>query len=287
IYSEVAYLEDIFDAFGYGNPDLTGIRNFIAWHYHQGGQLQNVLILGKATFDYKGILGGRPKLVPIYTSRNSLNPLTTFSSDDYFSLLEFGQGKWEESREGDELMQIGVGRLPVINAQEAKIVVDKIIAYESNPKPGEWKKTVTFFADDGDNNIHLRDSESHSNFLNSNHKEYKQEKLYLDKFQQEKLEEVQSSMQAKAALEETLEKGTLIVNYIGHGNETTLTAEEVFLTSDIPNWAKQEKLALWVTATCEFGRHDSPFIRSAAEELLIAPNKGAIGLLTTGRPVFS
>jgi hypothetical protein len=59
------------------------------------------------------------------------------------------------------------------------------------------------------------------------------------------------------------------------------------LVSDIQNWANQEKLALWVTATCEFGRHDSPFIRSAAEELLIIPNKGAIGLLTTGRPVFS
>ena len=42
-----------------------------------------------------------------------------------------------------------------------------------------------------------------------------------------------------------------------------------------------------MTATCEFGRNDSPFMRSAAEELLIAPNKGAIGLLTTGRPVFS
>ena len=286
-YSEVAYLNDIYDAFGYGNSDLNAIRNFIAWHFHQGKRLQNVLILGKGTFDYKGILGGRPNLVPIYTSRNSLNPLTSFSSDDYFSLLEFGQGEWDESPEGDEKMQIGVGRLPVINAQEAKIVVDKIIAYETNPKTGDWKKTVTFFADDADNNIHLRDSESHSTFLNQNHKEYKQVKLYLDRFVQEKTGEQQSSPQAKTALEETLEQGTLLLNYIGHGNETTLTAEEVFLTSDISNWAEQDQLALWMTATCEFGRHDSPFLRSAAEELLIAPKKGAIGLLSTGRPVFS
>ncbi len=287
IYSEVAYLDEICDAFGYGNPDLNAIRNFLAWQYHQGGKLQNVLILGKGTFDYKGILGGRPNLVPIYTSRNSLNPLTTFSSDDYFSLLEFGQGEWEESREGDESIQIGVGRLPVINAQEGKIVVDKIINYESNPKAGDWKQTVTFFADDGDNNIHMRDSEAHSNFLNDNHKEYKQVKLYLDRFEQEKSGERQSSPQGKTALEETLEYGTLLLNYIGHGNETTLTAEEVFLVSDIANWADQDQLALWMTATCEFGRHDNPFLRSAAEELLIAPNKGAIGLLSTGRPVFS
>tara|TARA_R110002020_G_scaffold97701_16_gene233059 strand:+ start:1284 stop:4538 length:3255 start_codon:yes stop_codon:yes gene_type:complete len=287
IYAQVAYLEDIYDAFGYGNSDLTAIRNYLAWQYYAGGKLQNVLILGKGTFDYKEILGGRPNLVPIYTSRNSLNPLTTFSSDDYFSLLEFGQGEWEETREGDELMQIGVGRLPVISATEARLVVDKIIAYESNPKPGDWKKTVTFFADDGDNNIHLRDSESHASFLNEKHQDFKQVKLYLDRFKQENTGERQSSAEAKNALEETLEKGTLLLNYIGHGNETTLTAEEVFMTSDIANWANQDQLALWMTATCEFGRHDSPFLRSAAEELLIAPNKGAIGLLTTGRPVFS
>ncbi|MEB2776038.1 type IX secretion system sortase PorU [Algoriphagus sp. D3-2-R+10] len=287
IYAEVVYLEDIYDSFGYGNPDLNAIRNLIAWHYHQGGKLQNVLILGKGTFDYKGILGGRPNLAPIYTSRNSLNPLTTFSSDDYFSLLEFGQGEWEESREGDEEMQIGVGRLPVINPQEAKIVVDKIIDYESNPKAGDWKKTVTFFADDGDNNIHLRDSETHAAFLSENHKEYKQVKLYLDRFDQEKSGDSQSSQKAKTALKEVLDSGTLLLNYIGHGNETTLTAEEVFMTSDIANWANQDQLPLWITATCEFGRHDSPFLRSAAEELLISPSKGAIGLLSTGRPVFS
>lgn len=287
IYTEVALLPDIFDAFGYGNPDLNAIRNFIAWHYHEGKKLKNVLILGKGTFDYKSKLGGRPNLVPIYTSRNSLNPLTTFSSDDYYGLINWGQGEWVESREGDEIMQIGVGRLPVINSQEALIVVDKIIQYETNPKPGNWKRSVTLVADDADNNIHLRDSEVHAKNLKSNHAEFLQNKLYLDRFEQVKEGTTQSSPEAKSALEKTLEEGTLLLNYVGHGNETTLTAEEVFLVSDIPNWANQEQLALWMTATCEFGRHDSPFIRSAAEELLIVPNKGAIGLLTTGRPVFS
>lgn len=287
IYAEVALLPNIYDAFGYGNPDLNAIRNFIAYHFHQGKTLKNVLILGKGTFDYKGKLGGRPNLVPIYTSRNSLNPMTTFSSDDYYGLVNWGQGEWEESREGDELMQIGVGRLPVINGREALIVVDKIIQYEADPNPGDWKHSVTLFADDADNNIHFRDSEVHADYLKANHSEFLQKKLYLDRFEQLGNGSTQSSPEAKSALEKTLEEGTLLVNYIGHGNETTLTAEEVFLVSDIPNWGNQKQLPLWMIATCEFGRHDSPFTRSAAEELLIASNKGAIGLLTTGRPVFS
>ncbi|MDF2157147.1 type IX secretion system sortase PorU [Algoriphagus sp. CAU 1675] len=287
IYAEVAYLDEIYDSFGYGNPDLVAIRNFIAWHFHQGAELKNVLLFGKGTFDYKGILGGRPNLVPIYTSRNSLNPLSTFSSDDFFALIDWGQGEWEESQDGDEEMQIGVGRIPVTTPQEAAIVVNKIIDYESVPNPGPWKKSITFVADDGDNNIHVRDAENHSDFLREAHPEFLQNKIYLDRYTQVSKNGLQSSPDAKKSLQEILENGTLLINYIGHGNETTLAAEEIFRIEDIPNWADQDKLALWVTATCEFGRHDSPYIRSAAEELLIAQNKGAIGLLTTGRPVFS
>lgn len=287
VHAEVAYVDDIYDSFGYGNPDVSAIRNFLAWQYHTGSKLKNVLLLGKGTFNYRKIDGGRPNLVPTYTSRNSLDPLRSFSSDDYYGLLDYGQGSWEETRGGDELMKIGVGRLPVITIKEASIVVDKIIQYETSPKQGDWKQKVSFLADDGDNNIHLKESEAHASYLNQNHQEIKIEKLYLDRFEQETSNGLQTSGPAKSALEKTLEEGTLLLNYIGHGNGTTLAAEEIFKVEDIQNWADQDQLALWITATCEFGRHDSPFSRSAAEELLIAENKGAIALLTTGRPVFS
>lgn len=283
----VATTEEIYQAFGYGNPDLTAIRDFIAYTYHGDKTLKNILILGKGTFDAKSKLGGRPNLVPIYSSRESLNPLTTFSSDDYLGLIDWGQGIWEESREGDEVMQIGVGRLPAINFAEANEMIDKIIRYESNPVRSPKSATVTFLADDADNNIHVRDAEAHAAYLTENHPDFLLNKLYLDRFEQEKAGNSQRSPQAKAALKKTVDEGTLILNYIGHGNETTLTAEEIFRVSDLADWARQEELALWVTATCEFGRHDSPFIRSAAEELLFAKNKGAVALLTTGRPVFS
>jgi hypothetical protein len=278
---------EIYESFGYGNPDVTAIRNFIADAYHSDENLKNVLILGKGTFDYKGKLGGRPNLVPIYTSRESLNPLTSFSSDDYLGLVDFGQGQWEESREGDELLRIGIGRLPAINFEEANEMVEKIIRYETNPIRTPEASTVTFLVDDGDNNIHVRDAESHSVFLTEQQPDFLQNKLYLDRFEQEKSGTNQRSPQAQSALQQTLDDGTLLLNFIGHGNETTLTAEEVFRVEDLADWGRQKQLALWITATCEFGRHDSPFMRSAAEELLSAKEKGAVALLTTGRPVFS
>ncbi len=283
---EVIDIDQVLQISSYGNRDVNGIRNFIAGRY-QSGRLKNVLFFGKGTFDSKERLGGRPNLIPTYSSRESLNPLSTFSSDDFFALIEFGQGNWEESNEGDELMQIGVGRIPVINSSEAENVVNKIINYETNLSPGDWKRTLAFFVDDADNNIHVRDAEAHSSYLYSNHRSYFQDKLYLDRYPQFSTGSNQESPDARDALKETLDRGTLLLNYIGHGNETTLTAEEVFKIEDLRDWGEQERLALWVTATCEFGRHDSPFVRSAAEELLAAKNKGAIGLLTTGRPVFS
>ncbi|ERM84470.1 hypothetical protein P872_25270 [Rhodonellum psychrophilum GCM71 = DSM 17998] len=288
IQTKVVRLKEIYDGFGYGTKDVSAIRNFLAFHFHKEKQLKNVLFFGKGTFDYKTIVGGRPNLVPTYSSRNSLNPLTTYSSDDFFGFLDWGQGEWEESTSGDERLQIGVGRIPATNFAEATVMVDKLIAYENRVNTaGDWKRKIAFFADDADNNIHLNDAESHAAYLSENHPEFQIEKLYLDKFEQLRTSTRQFSPVAKAALSKTIEEGLLFLNYIGHGNETTLTAEQVFTVSDLANWPDNPLLPLFVTATCEFGRHDSPFVRSGAEELLFARKKGAIGLLTTGRPVFS
>ena len=286
IPTQVVLTSEIYDWMGYGNPDLSAIRNYIAQEYHQGKQLKNVLLLGKGTFDYKKKLGGRPNLVPIYTSRSSLDPLTTYSSDDYFGILDWGSGEWEESIAGDALLQIGVGRVPAITFAEAKSWLEKSTSYE---KQGDAfpSRTITFLADDGDNGVHMRDSEVHATYLEKNIPFYRSQKLYLDRFEQTKSGGRQESPAAKNAILESLNSGTLLLNYVGHGNETTLSAEEIFKVQDLENWPNQAQLPLWFTATCEFGRHDSPFIRSAAEELLFANSKGAIGLLATGRPVFS
>ncbi|MCC5938741.1 MAG: type IX secretion system sortase PorU [Lunatimonas sp.] len=288
ISAKAVSIDAIFDSFGYGNPDPSALRNFLANQYHRGKSLQNVLLLGKGTFDFKQILGGEPSLVPTYSSRNSLNPLTTYSSDDYFGFLTFGDGEWEESNAGDHLMNIGVGRIPATSLEDARHAVDKIVHYSSwSGTEGDWKRRVLLMADDGDNNIHVHDAEAHASFLFRNHPEFIVDKLYLDRFEQLNTGSAQESPAARAFLHEWLKESGLLINYIGHGNETTLTAEGLFRVTDIADMPVSNRLPVFVTATCEFGRHDSPMIQSAAERLLLTPRKGAIALLTTGRPVFS
>uniref|UniRef100_UPI0040476DA9 type IX secretion system sortase PorU n=1 Tax=Algoriphagus sp. TaxID=1872435 RepID=UPI0040476DA9 len=286
ISTQLIITSEIYDSHGYGNPDISAIRNFIAQEYHEGKQLKNVLILGKGTFDYKKKLGGRPNLIPIYTSRSSLDPLTTYSSDDYFGLVDWGLGNWEEDATGDATLRIGIGRIPAISYVEAKNWLEKTIAYEKQALVFP-SSSLTFLADDGDNGVHMRDSEVHAALMKEAHPFFKHHKLYLDRYEQINVGGAQESPEAKKAVVERISQGTLLLNYVGHGNETTLMAEEVVQAQDLQNWPQQTQLPLWFTATCEFGRHDSPFLRSAAEELLLAPAKGAIGLLATGRPVFS
>lgn len=284
IPTEVVQTQDIYNAFGYGNPDIGSIRNFLAYQWHRGKRLKNVLFFGKGSFDYKKKLGGRPNLVPTYSSRSSLNPLTTYGSDDFFGFLGMGKGEWEESEAGDHELDIGVGRIPAITTEEAAEAVDKIIRYQTE-SVGPWRRKLLFIADDGDENIHLRGAEQHAAFLYEHYPEVDVRKLYLDQFEQHPSEP--TLPEAKRSLAKELSEGLLLVNYTGHGNELTWAAEELFTVPDIDDWPESGRFPLFVTATCEFGRHDSPFLRSGAEELLFAHNKGAIAVLATGRPVFS
>ena len=93
--------------------------------------------------------------------------------------------------------------------------------------------------------------------------------------------------QASSALKTRIKNGTFTINYIGHGNERLWMQEEILTKSDIQSLTNRNKLPIFVTATCEFGRYDDPIRTSGAEDLLILEQGGAIALLTTSRPVFA
>ncbi|HNY21963.1 MAG TPA: C25 family cysteine peptidase, partial [Treponemataceae bacterium] len=82
-------------------------------------------------------------------------------------------------------MDIGVGRFPVYNQDQAKIAVDKAISYMNNAVKGSWKNQVVFLADDGDNNLHVKDCDSVAELTMRLHPELLVRKLYLDAYTQE------------------------------------------------------------------------------------------------------
>lgn len=285
----VVTTEQVYNEFSGGKTDITALRDFIRHQYQKGqGKLTNVLLFGKGTYDPKNILQQGNHLVPLYQSRESLHELFSFSSDDYLGFMDDDEGEWFESRMGDHAMDIGIGRIPAKNRREAGDVVNKIIFYDQDPeKLGNWRNKVVFVADDGDNNIHMRDAERLSNLVKTNFPGTLTEKVYLDNFTLETTQRGSAYPEAEIAIKNKIVEGALIVNYNGHGNFDKLADETIIDRTGIASWTNLSRLPFFVTATCEFGRHDMPGIISGGESLILLNRGGAIGLVTTSRPVFS
>ena len=287
----VVTTDEVYNEFSSGKPDVTAIRDFIKLLYDhgaEGSRLQNVLLFGKGSFDYKDRIERNTNFVPIYSSRNSLHPINSYSSDDYYGFLDDDEGEWIESYSGDHMMDVGIGRLPVKSLDEAKIVVDKLIRYATNPTSfGEWRNELFFIADDGDGNLHQRDADRLTVLVDTAHTQFNVNKIYIDAYEQVESSIGETAPEAHAELVRSIEKGGLIFNFTGHGSATRWTSETILNISVATELENENTLPLFVTATCEFGRHDNPKAISGAEYLLLNPKGGAIGLLTTARPVYS
>ncbi len=290
---QVVSTQEVFNEFASGKQDISAIRDFVKSLYdHNSTKLKYLLLFGDASFDYKkrlNVITDQTKeiLIPTYESRESLNPIYSFSSDDYFGFLSNNEGTWEENSGGNHTLEIGVGRLPVKSIQEAEDVVNKLIYYSSSKNTlGDWRSKVAFVADNGDGNIHQEDADFFAKKVNSQTTTFQDDKIFLDAYPLISLPEGQRSPKAKQAINQAFQNGVLVMNYNGHGAESGWTDEQIFTISDIVNLTNYNTMPLMLTATCQFGRFDDPNQVSGAELSLLNAKGGAIALLTTTRPVF-
>jgi hypothetical protein len=290
---QVVSTQEIYNEFSSGKQDISAIRDFVRFLYNRNPlKMKYLLLFGDASYDYKKRLNviteeTKQIFIPTYESRESLSPIYSFSSDDYFGFLEPNEGNWTENFSGNHTLEIGIGRLPVKSGQEAERVVDKLIYYSTNKKTmGDWRTKVGFVADNDDGNIHQEDADIFAKVLENQKNSYQSDKIYLDAFPLISLPEGQRSPQAKQAIKRAFQEGVLIMNYNGHGAETGWTDEQILTIGDVVNLTNINTLPLMLTATCQFGRFDDPFQVSGAELSLLNPVGGAIALLTTTRPVF-
>jgi hypothetical protein len=287
IPSRVVLIDEVFNEFSSGRQDVSAVRDF-ARHLYTNGRIKYLLLFGRGSYDYKNTITGNTNFVPIYESRNSLHPLDTYASDDYFGFLEDEEGDWLEVSGGNHTMDIGVGRLPVSTSKEAATVVNKLLNYSANENTiGDWKNNIVFVADDGDFNLHQRQADELTKYVDTTYSAFNPYKFYLDNFPQVSRPNGESAPLANAQLDETIKKGALIVNFTGHGGESGWMQEQVLDIVQIQSWDNYDKLPLFVTATCEFGRHDDPRRVSGGELVVTSEKGGGIAIVSTCRPVSS
>lgn len=294
----IATPAQIYNEFGSGKLDVSAIRDYVKmFHDRSNGEYPKyVLLFGDGSYDYKNVDEGGKNFVPTYQSRLGYSGANTFSSDDFYVLLDDNDGFWGEGSGIDDDNQIGkdnmdaaIGRFPVENAQEAEAVVDKVIHYVVDSENfGDWKNNILFVAD-------FKEGESfHMQFLDSFDPNIKLknpcmniEKIYLDNYPVQTTASGTRYPEAKNVMLDKFDKGSLIVNYGGHGGETAWSNSALLEITDIQNMDNANRLAAFMTATCEFGRFDLPEKRSGAEMLFLHPNAGAIAMFTTARLVYA
>jgi hypothetical protein len=291
----VVTVEQIYNEFSSGSPDISAIRDFLKVNYDRYSQLKYVLLWGDASYDYRGILYEKGNYVPVYEARNSIHKLLAFSSDDYFGFMDDDEGEWIESRSGDHDMELGIGRIPIQSNQAGEAVVKKIIRYQTNKLGfGKWRNNLLFIADDGQpedgngSNQHQEQANVLSEYVESERIELNVNKFYLDAYAQLQTgKKSESAIDASTKLMKIIDDGALMVNYTGHGNEGLLTQESIFNESLIAKMTNNIKLPFFVTATCQFGNYDNPGRVSGGEALVMLPQGGAVGMLTSTRPVIA
>ncbi|MHC1708585.1 MAG: type IX secretion system sortase PorU [Bacteroidales bacterium] len=289
---------EIFNEFSSGKQDISALRDFVRMIYQRspaGQELRYLLMFGDGSYDYKNRMPDNTNFVPTFQSYNSLRPTESYVTDDFFGLMDNNEGQ-----DAAGTLDLGVGRLPVVNAEEADDALYKIkrylglvpqtpgTNYASNiPRLGDWRNMICFVADDEDNNMHIDQAEDLSGYVDTAFRQYNIDKIYFDAYKQVSTPGGQRFPDVTSDVNKRMGKGALIVNYTGHGGETGWAHERVLEVTDINAWSNKWDLPVFVTATCEFSRFDDPERVSAGEYVFLNKEGGGISLFTTTRLSFS
>jgi hypothetical protein len=270
-------LSDIFDQFGWGLRDPTAIRDFLKYASDNWPTLpEYVLLVGDGDYDYKNRVSG--------PSGNWIPPHEdgTACSDDWYVYFSTSQHP-----------EMAMGRWPVTSVEETETVIQKVIQYESEPLYGPWRHRITLVADDeyaqdGVYNAmeenHSRDTEGIAEHDLPGH--FNLNKIYLIKYpvEWEAAAFGRQKPQATSDLLRSINDGTLIVNYIGHGNPHIWSHEAVFQDErDMPRIDNGNRLPFFLAATCSWGLFDDPIEQSFPEKLFVASGRGSIGTIAATR----
>jgi hypothetical protein len=297
----------IFNEFSSGMVDPVGIRDFCRMFYDRAGSDSSLfpkylLLFGDGSYDNKHRVGNNSNYITTFQSyftNHGLDILQTFTADDFFGMLDTN-----ESFNVSDQMDIGIGRFPVRSISEATAMVDKTISYyeqtfnadqsvcianggTERSNLGDWRNKILFVADDEDGNGYINNAQSLEDEIQSQDSVFMVDKLFIDAYQQVSTSSGNRYPVVEEQLRNKVQNGVLMVNYVGHGGETGWTEERILGVNTIQNWTNTDRLAVFVTATCEFARFDDPDRTSAGEMVVLNPNGGAVAALTTTRLTFS
>jgi hypothetical protein len=278
-------VNQIYNEFSGGLADISGIRDYLKYAFERWTpQPGFVLLLGEASFDYKGIVAKNTSLVPTWESPESFHIIDSYASDDFF--VRFNQ---------TTAPSLVLGRINAHSAREAQIVVDKIYRYEQASARDNWKMRVMFVGDDAwqpdggdtDGTLHSEQTEvlSSPSFTPD---ELEKKKVYLADYPSVNTAQGRRKPGAAQDIVTGINNGLLMVNFTGHGNSEVWTHERVFENgTTIPQLNNFNRLTFFFLGTCNFSVYDYPKSYTGSELLMNRAEGGAIAVVAANREVYA
>ena len=247
----VVPIGDIYDEFNYGEKAPLAIQEFLQTATNKWrNKPRYLLLVGDASVDPRDYLGmGNFDFVP--TAIIPTAELMT-ASDDWFS--DFNNSG---------LAQIPTGRLPVITAAQASLVVNKIVGYESSS--ANFSNQVLFVADEDDTESFTQETDSVQALLPSSLTPV----------------DILETLVGTAAPQEivsAINRGPLVVNYIGHGSEAQWSNADLFDVNAAAALTNGNKLPVFLMMACFNGFFDDVYQQSLAAAVLESANGGGVAV---------
>lgn len=245
----VVNVEDIYDEFSFGQKTPRAVKDFLAFAKGNWEPAPRfALLVGDASLDPKNYLGlGNSDFVPTKLFDAQLGET---ASDD-----------WLADFDGDGLVEMAVGRLPVRTAQEAALMVAKIIGYE----PSEAGEGILLVAD--------RNRGYDFATANDQLRSLIPAAVKIEEIRRGQVDDATT----KSQLLESLNRGPWIVNYTGHGS-VDLWAGSLLTSADARALSNGGRLSVVVTMTCLNGYFHDPALDGLAEALMKAERGGAVAV---------
>ncbi|MGA1794649.1 MAG: DUF2341 domain-containing protein [bacterium] len=269
----VVDVQDIYDEFGYGIPGPQAVRDFLKYAYTEwtAPAPTYVLLVGDSTYD--------PKTNWDWWSGADSTPYLPVYLTHTDHMGEAGTDEWFARVSGDDAVpDLYIGRLPATTADQAAIMVDKIVAYETTANTKTWEKNALLVADDQEEEyeaIFETTSENTASLIPEGLTTFKG---YLSDYY--------SADDLSTDIATQLNQGTLVVNYSGHGHIQYWATEKIFENTDVASLANSGQLPFVVAMTCLAGNFTYPETwnnPSLAEALLRSTANGAVAaLMPTG-----
>ena len=300
--TSVVRVEDIYRQFSSGRMSPTAIRDFLRWAYNGWGsatrapsQLKYVLLYGDGHYDYRNIRAqfkksSPPNLIPPYEFFNDDSEVE-IASEEFFGALDSN-----DNDPTNVALDIAIGRLPIQNVDQAAGYLQKVKDFEDPEKAGEWRGRIVMAADDANqrgnppNNLdpittgHTTDTDSIGKLILRNEPGIAIDKVYLLDYP---LNSAFHKPEASQDLISLINRGTLLINYVGHGASNQWADEVLLQTNDaISRMRNFSKTPMINAFSCTVGRFESLDGEGMSEQFVKAKGIGAIAAISATRESY-